>query len=237
MPPSRNSNRDNARRPYNQQDGKSSDTMAAVAAIGVIAFLVLGGFYWFSHRSSGPKLTLLVGADVTGSMGKAGRQQYFGILDETVNGVLPKGTPVKLWSFDVNAHKVADITPRKAEDLWSDEDNIIKLHTNTPGTLPAVVLLDMMSSIEDAHSKNEGVALMLLTDGEDQDPKQTEKVCKQLAGMSNLKALWVTGASTENGFRSSLERRLTPILGDRLVVSSGSDARDALNRFRGLIEK
>ena len=219
---------------------KSNDALAALAAIGLIAVLGLAAFFLLRHPADAPRLDLLVGADVTNSVATKDRQKYFGILDETVDGVLPKGSGVSLWSFDVNAHHISDKSPRKAEDLWPDEDKVIAMSQKMPGTYPDVILKEMTTGAEQAQSRHENVALMLLTDGEDttdQKQKALEKAAEQLASMSNVKALWVAGASTDNGFRSTLERRLGPILGDRLVVSSGGDAQDGLNKFRALIEK
>jgi hypothetical protein len=232
MPTNRNSSRGRA----NASGPRPSEALAALAALGLIVALVGGGFLLFSRRPAGPKVDLLVGADVTGSMGKRDRQKVFGVLDETLSGVLPKNTLVELWSYDVNAHKFSDLVPTKPEDLWPDEDRMISLQsTTTPGTYPARVLKEMEPAIRKAQQTDTGVAIMLLTDGEDQDSKATVAEAKQLAGMSNIRAVWFVGATAENGFRSLIERNLGPLLGDRLVVSSRNDAPEGLNRFRTLI--
>jgi hypothetical protein len=235
MPPTRRSNshgRGNAAGP------RPSEALAALAALGLIAVLVGGGFMLFSRKPTGPRVSLLVGADITGSMGKNDRQKVFGVLDETVSSVLPKNTLVELWSYDVNSHKYSDIVPQKPEDLWSDEDRMISQKSvTTPGTYPARVLKDMEPAIAQAQESGKGAAIMLLTDGEDQDNKTTIAEVKQLAGASNLKAVWFVGTTSENGFRSLIERNLGPVLGDRLVVTSKNDAPDGLNRFRDLIAK
>ncbi len=239
--PSRNAlNRPSARRDTrNNTGGKSNDTLAALAAVGLIAVLGAVAFFLLRGHSDAPKLDLLVGADVTNSVGTGDRQKLFGILDETVDQALPKGSDVSLWAFDVNAHKISDKTPRKSEDLWPDEDQCIAHKQNAQGTYPAVALKDMTGAAQQAQDRGENVALMLLTDGEDTDTnkKDLEDAATKLAGMSSVKALWVAGASTENGFRSTLERRLGPIFGNKLVLSSNGDAQDGLNKFRALIAK
>ncbi len=241
MPANRNANgRPYARRNQRQQSGnKSNDTLAALAAFGLIAVLALAAFVLLGNRSPGTKLNLLVAADVTNSVGKGDRQKLFGILDNTIDGALPKGTEIRLWAFDVNAHEISDKTPRKSEDLWPDEDQCIAHHQDAQGTLPAKALSEMDAAIQTAQSKGENVACLLLTDGEDTDTnkKAEEQAAQKIADHSNVKAVWFAGASTENGFRSTLERRLGSILGNRLVISSNGDAQDGLNKFRALLEK
>lgn len=242
MPVNRNANGRPVRRDSrsrNQSSNKSNDALAGLAALGLIAILAIAAFFLLHHPVDAPKINLYVGADVTGSVGTGDRQKLFGILDETINGILPKGSEVKLWAYDVNAHAISDKTPRKSEDLWPDEDQCIAHHQDVPGTLPAVVLREMAASSESAQGKGENVGIVLLTDGEDTDTnkKALQAVVTKISAMSNVKAVWFAGTSTENGFRSTLERKLGPILGNRLVLSSNGDAQDGLSKFRALLEK
>jgi hypothetical protein len=216
---------------------RPNEAFAALAALALLALLIGGGLVLFARRGNGPQVDLLVGADITGSVHKGDRQKLFGVLDETVSEVLPKGTPVEMWSFDVNAHKFTDVTPTRPEDLWPDEDAIIGQQSKTFGTYPAVALKEMASAVTQAQTKGRGAAIMMLTDGEDQDPKNTVAVITQLAGMPGLKAVWFCGTTANNGFRSEIERRMTPILGDRLIVTSSNDALDGLNKLHRLIER
>lgn len=217
---------------------RPSEALAALSAIGLIVMLVGVGYLLVAHRASGPRVNLLVGADITGSMHSVDRQKVFGVLDETVSGVMPKDSLVELWSYDVNAHKFSDLVPKKAEDLWPDEDRMIALKsTTTPGTYPARAFKEMEPAIERARQEGKGAAIMLLTDGEDQDVKSTIGELKHISNMTNLKAVWFVGTTSENGFRSLIERNLGPILGERLVVTSKNDATDGMNRFHALIEK
>lgn len=220
---------------------QGNEVIAAIAAVALMATLVLVGFFVFRPSGNQTKLNLLVGADVTGSVGTASRQKLFGILDETVDGVLPKGSDVKLWAYAMNAHLFSDKTPRKSEDLWPDEDKCIAYHPAIDkGTKPATVLKEMEASIQSAASKNENVGILLLTDGEDTDyedknlKRELENVVSRIKDHRNVKAVWFAG-TTSPPFRSLLERRLGPILGDRLVLSSSGDAQDGLNRFRVLL--
>src|SRR5579862_686570 len=108
-------------RPARSRDNhgqRPNEAVAALAALGLIAALIGAGLVLFARRGAALNMNLLVGADVTGSVHTKDRQKLFGILDETVTGVLPKGTPIEMWSFDVNAHKFTDVTPSKPEDLW-----------------------------------------------------------------------------------------------------------------------
>ncbi len=222
---------------------QGNEALAAFAAVALIATVVLVGFFVFRPSKNEAKLDLLVAADVTGSVGTASRQKLFGILDETVDGVLPKGSDVKLWAYGMNSHLISDKTPRKSEDLWPDEDKCIAYHPAIDkGTKPATVLKDMEASIESASNNNENVGIILLTDGEDTDyenpnlKRELEDVVTRLKDDRNVRAVWFAGTSTEP-FRSLLERRLRPILRDRLVLSSSGDAQDGLNRFRAQLMK
>lgn len=212
-----------------------SETTAALVALIIVALAASGAFLILSRRRSQPPISLLVGADVTGSVHTQDRHRLFGVLDETVSSVLPHGATVAIWSYDVNAHQFGVITPSRPEDLWADEDAVMAQHTSAVGTYPGRAFQEMLASVEDAAEHHEGTAIMMLTDGEDQDPSNTVAEAKSLAQIPDLRAVWFAGVTSNNGFRSSLERRLTPILGDRLVVSGKYDTSDGLARFHKLI--
>src|SRR5204863_90137 len=125
----------------------------------------------------------------------------------------------------------------KSRDLWDLEDQIIATHTDQFGTYPVNVLEKMLVSAKEAEAHGKGCACVLLTDGEDQSKPDTDKMMTRLAAMPNLKAIWIHGSATGNGFRSDLEKRFKPLLGNRLVISSTYDAEDGLNKFRDLLEK
>lgn len=216
---------------------RSTEAYAALAAFALIALIVGGGALLLMRRPVPRRVDLLVAADVTGSVHQEDRRQLFGVVDETVSMALPKGSPVEMWSFDVNAHKFSSVTPSRPEDLWPDEDNIMKQKTSAIGTYPAEALKEMTPAVELAQLKGHAAAIMILTDGEDQDPKRTETMLKQLSGIGALKAVWFSGARSDNGFRSQIERRMGPILGDRLIVTGANDAQDGLNQFRALLTK
>lgn len=226
-----------SRNSRNGANARPTEVLAVLAALVFIAALGVGIFMISARKSEAKPIDLLVGVDTTSSMSKQGRQQCFGVFDETVDTVIPQETQIKFWSFDVNAHKIADKSSGKSRDLWDLEDQIIATHTNQFGTYPVNVLDKMLVSAQEAQAHGKGCACMLLTDGEDQDMKNTDKAMEKLAAMPNLKAVWIHGASTDNGFRSNLEKRFKPMLGDRLIISSNHDAEDGLNRFRDLLDK
>lgn len=223
--------------------GHGNELLAALGAFALIAIMTVIGIFMFRPSGEQPKIDLLVAADVTGSVGTASRQKLFGILDETVDGVLPRGSEVKLWAYGLNAHEISEKSPRKSEDLWADEDKCIAYRPAIDtGTRPATVLKEMEPTIQGATARGENTGIMLLTDGEDTDYEKPEtkilleEVIKRIAADSHVKAVWFAGTSTEP-FRSLLERRLRPLLGDRLVLSSNGDAQDGMNRFRALLTR
>ncbi len=214
---------------------RSQELIAGTSAIVVIALLAISGYFILHSGSNIKPIVLLVGADDTGSVHTQLRQQVFGILDQTVAEALPHGSHVIFWSYDVNSHQYSDIVPNHAEDLWPTEDLIMKQHPTTYGTHPGIVLKDMLATIQTNTTLNRPVAIMLLTDGEDQDPKETVTALKSISADPDVKAVWFCGATSQNGFRSMLERRWAPILGNRLIVTGPDDAETGLNKFRMLI--
>lgn len=214
---------------------RSQEVVAGTSAIVVIALLAITG-YFILHSSSNIKpIALLVAADDTGSVHTQMRQEVFGILDQTVAETLPHGSHVIFWSYDVNSHQYSDIVPNHAEDLWPTEDLIMKQHPTSYGTHPGIVLKDMLTTIKSNEMLNRPVAIMLLTDGEDQAPKETASALKSISSDPDVRAVWFCGATSQNGFRSMLERRWAPILGKRLIVTGPDDAETGLNKFRMLI--
>jgi hypothetical protein len=232
----RNDARRSARR-SSRNEVKPTEVWAVLAAVGLILGCIAAYLIWNWRQKPAPKIDFLVGVDTSGSVATAGRQQLFSIFDETVDTAIPQQTHISFWSYDVNAHKQADVEAHKSRDLWKLEDDIIATHINTPGTYPSVVLEKMVTAAQLAGAAKRNCALMLLTDGEDADPRSTDTFISEIAALPNVKAIWFEGVLTKNGFRSELERRFKPILGDRLVISSDNDAENGLAHFRDLIEK
>ena len=217
---------------------KPTEVWAILAAVGLLLGCVGAYLIWTARQKPIPTTDLLVGVDTSGSLEQGGRQQLFGIFDETVDTVMPQQTRISFWAYDVNAHKMADVESHKSRDLWPLEDEIIGTHhPDTRGTYPSVVLEKMVVQAQQAGISNRRCACILLTDGEDYDKTNTDKCMSVLASMSNVKAVWIEGATTQNGFRSELERRFKPLFGDRLIISSNHDAEHGLSQFRDLIEK
>lgn len=210
-----------------------SEMLASLAALILLVGLVSAGGWMIARIRSNKSFDLFVGADVTASVHMSSRKQMFGVLDETVAEGLPQGSHVEMWSFDVNAHKFADLVPVRPEDLWATEDQIMALHPTTFGTYPAVAFKEMAREI--ALDPERPTAILMLTDGEDEDPQTTLVEAKAVAKMGALKAVWFCGVTSRNGFRSALERRLEPILGNRLIVTGRQDAKEGLQRFLQLM--
>jgi hypothetical protein len=217
---------------------RPSEVWAVLAALGLILGCIAAYMFWNSRQKPAPKIDLIVAVDTSGSVDTAGRQHLFGVFEDTVDQVIPQQTSISMWAYDVNAHKFAERADwHKSRDLWDLEDEVIKQHTNVQGTYPSVVLQKIVSEAQIADVAHRKCAVMMLTDGEDADPRATDRYVGELAGLSNVKAIWIEGVKADNGFRSELERRFKPILGDRLVISSDHDAQNGMNHFRDLIEK
>lgn len=217
---------------------KPSEVWAVLAALGLILGCIAVYMFWSSRQKPAPKIKLLVGVDTSGSLATDARQHLFGVFDDAVDQVIPQQTSISMWAYNVNAHKFVERSDwHKSRDLWPLEDEVIKQHTNVPGTYPSVALQQMVTEAQVAGAANRNCALMLLTDGEDADPHNTDRYIGELAAMPNVKAVWIEGVRSDNGFRSQLERRFKSVLGDRLVITGDHDAENGLSEFRNLIEK
>jgi hypothetical protein len=209
-----------------------------LAALGLILGCIAAYMFWSSRQKAPPKVDLIVAVDTSGSVDTNGRQRLFGVFEDAVDQVIPQQTTISMWAYDVNAHKFAERSDwHKSRDLWDLEDDVIKQHTNSRGTYPSVVLEKIVAEAQIASIAKRNCAVMMLTDGEDADPHNTDLYIGELAAMPNVKAIWIEGVKSDNGFRSELERRFKPVIGDRLVISGDHDAQNGLNRFRDLIEK
>jgi hypothetical protein len=227
-----------AARQSSRSQVKPSEVWAVLAALGLILGCIGVYLFWNSRQKPAPKISLLVAVDTSGSVSTEGRQHLFGVFDDTVDQVLPQQTSISMYAYDVNAHKFAQRSDwHKSRDLWALEDEVIKQHTNVPGTYPSVVLERIVAEAQISAVAHRNCAVMMLTDGEDADSRQTDRYVGELAAMSNVKAIWIEGVKSDNGFRSVLERRFKPVLGDRLVITGDHDAQNGLNQFRDLIEK
>lgn len=227
-----------AARQSSRSQVKPSEVWAVLAAIGLILGCVGVYLLWTSRQKTPPKVDLLVAVDTSGSVDTEGRKRLFGVFDDAVDQVLPPQTSISMWAYDVNAHKFAERSDwHKSRDLWALEDEVIKQHTTSQGTYPSIVLEKIVADAQIAGVANRNCAIMMLTDGEDYDPHSTDRFIGELAAMPNVKAIWIEGVKSDNGFRSVLERRFKPVMGDRLVITGDHDAQDGMNRFRDLIEK
>jgi hypothetical protein len=234
---SRNEGRRAARQSSRSQV-KPSEVWAVLAALGLILGCIGAYMFWNSRQKPAPKISLIVAVDTSGSVSTEGRQHLFGVFDDTVDQVLPQQTSISMYAYDVNPHKFAQRSDwHKSRDLWALEDEVIKQHTNAPGTYPSVVLEMIVAEAQISAEAHRNCAVMMLTDGEDADSRQTDRYIAELAAMKNVKAIWIEGVRSDNGFRSQLERRFKPVLGDRLVITGDHDAQNGMNLFRDLIEK
>jgi len=227
-----------ASRQSSRSEVKPSEVWAVLAALGLILACVAAYLIWNARQKPLPKIDLIVAVDTSGSVETDGRKRLFGVFDDTVDQVLAQGTPISMYAYDVNAHKFAERDKwHKSRDLWDLEDDVIKQHTTAQGTYPSVVLQKIVTDAELAATAKRRCAIMMLTDGEDADPHSTDRYIAELAALPNVKAVWIEGVKSDNGFRSELERRFKPVLGSKLVLSGDHDAQDAMSRFQDLIEK
>jgi hypothetical protein len=90
-----------------------------------------------------------------------------------------------------------------------------------------------------AAAKGEEVAIMLLADGEDMRPENTERVARELAALPNVAAVWMVGVPVAPGRGSDIRGRVTRTfraLGERFIVSGPYDVQNGLQRFGAAIE-
>ena len=186
---------------------------------------------WLHSRPKPQPLRLLVAVDTTTSVRPDDRKNGFKVLNAAIDRVLPPSTPLMVWRYDVNARQVASPNPQDGRAMLPLERELISAESKTTGTYPSNVLAQMATEAERPEHHGQGVALMLITDGEDTDQATTRKMVKRLGVIPNLKAVWIVGAAAESPFRSLIQKDYAP-LGDRLIVSGAYDASAGLDRFR-----
>lgn len=236
----RNSSPHRAGRAQKKSDSasKPNEMMAAVAAITLIIGGIAAFFIWNALQPKRTPVEMLVGVDVTTSVGQKQRQKCFGVFDTVVDSALPQQTHLRFWTYDVNSREQAAVETHKSRDLWDMEDKMIATYrSDTKGTYPNNVMTDMILAVKEAGKKGRNCACMLLTDGEDTNPKATELAAAELASLPNVKAVWYEGVDSRGGTRSDLERRLKPILGDKLILTSENDSQTGLDQFQKLIDR
>jgi hypothetical protein len=215
--------------------GGKDRLLAAATALA----LLFGAVFWMgTHRTASPRLHLLVGADISLSMGDEERRRACGVLEAVADG-LPDPTPLDLWTYSREARKVFGAPVESAADLVEVEDRLVL--ESPPPTLPktfiAPVLREMLSAAEKAQERGETVGLILLTDSEDWDPEATTAVVRKLAQILKLRAVWIVGADVESplGLRSRVEKSFAP-LGDRCIVSGPFDIKQGLEAFQARLQ-
>lgn len=199
---------------------------AAAAAAALLAPRSLGGQV---------PLHLLVGFDVSGSIGPPERRRQCQALAAIVDRDLPLGAEVTVLRFARGVEKLYEGVPRSRRDLGP----VVGLLQSAPappgkGTCPAPALrffLETMLAESGALSPG-GWAVLLFTDGEDSDRAATAGCIDRLKGLASLRAAWLCGVLPAE--RLAVERRWRGLT-HRLVVSGEYDLRDARERFRMLV--
>ncbi len=196
-------------------------------------------------RSSRPAgtLHLLVGVDVSGSTGDdpLTRKRYCAQIEDTIDTILPRETPVTIWFYDTAAR--IHFGPQKLQqgsELRPVEKDILAYRSDNKGTKQSVPLLAMLSVVKDLDSKGDSSVCMLLTDSEDDDSNATKKVAEELAAIASVRAVCVSGAKTEARYRNFMRQKLTEALtplGSRAVITGeGADTQGGLDRLRILTQ-
>lgn len=204
----------------------------ALVALGVVGYVAWSR--WLQPRW--PPLVMYVAVDVSGSVSEGERKAMFGAPDQLLAGV--PFERVALWTFDKVTEKRYDGNPREPRDLWAALDSCTTRPEATPGTCPAAVL-DYQYQAMGRQQGDQGALVLLLWDGEDDDPAATARVVAKLADQARLKALWIVAISDDTGSapsRSRVEQVFQP-LGDRLVVSSQLDMKDGYESVLALLRK
>ena len=189
------------------------------------------------------KMHLLIGVDVSGSTGSdpKSRQRYCAQIEDTIDTIMPRETPVTIWFYDTAAR--IHFGPQKLQEgseLRPVEKDILAYRSDNQGTKQSVPLLAMLPVIKDLESKGDSAVCMLLTDSEDDDSKATKKVAQELAAITGVRAVCVSGAKTEAKYRNFMRQKLTEALtplGSRAVITGeGADTQGGLDRLRSLIQ-
>lgn len=186
-------------------------------------------------------LHLLIGVDVSGSTGgdPMTRKRYCAQIEDTIDTILPRETPVTIWFYDTAAR--IHFGPQKLQEgseLRPVEKDILAYHSANQGTKQSVPLLAMLPVVKALDSKGDSSVCMLLTDSEDDDSKATQKVATELAAIHSVRAVCVSGAKTEAKYRNFMRQKLTEALtplGERAVITGeGADSQSGLDRLRTL---
>jgi hypothetical protein len=190
-----------------------------------------------------PKLSLLVGLDVSGSTADdETRATYHRVLEDVVDTALPPSgnTPISVWFYDTQAR--LEFGPQKVaagNDLLPVGEKYLEYRSEVKDNRQACMIEKLSEAAKTGAAGAEEVACLLLTDAEDHDLAATTKAAAALAKLPNVKAVWVCGAETQAGTRNFLREKLTEALkplGEKLVVSGrDADISGGLQRFRNLI--
>jgi hypothetical protein len=189
------------------------------------------------------KLHLLVGVDVSGSTSSdpMARKRYCAQMEDAVDTILPRETPVTIWFYDTAAR--IHFGPEKLQegsDLRPVEKEILAYHSDNQGTKQATPLLAMLPVVKALDSQGDSTVCMLLTDSEDDDTKATKQAAAALAAIPSVRAVCVSGAKTEAKYRNFMRQKMTESLaplGARAVITGeGADAQGGLDRLRTLTQ-
>ena len=231
-------NSENRRSKSTQNSAKPNEMIAALIAVALIIGGISAFAIWSAKKPREIPMEMFVGVDVTRSVAQKQRQKCFGVFESVVDSALPKQTHLRFWTYDVNSREQAARDSNKSSDLWPLEDQMIAtLRKDTKGTYPNNVMHDMANAAKEAAASGKNCACMFLTDGEDTDPKATDKMIAELAAIPNVKAVWFEGVDGKSGTRSDLERRFKPVLGDKLILTSDTDSPTGLDQFQKLIDR
>jgi hypothetical protein len=192
---------------------------------------------------------VLVDVDVSGSQTDEKLRQDFGVLDEVVAKVLPRGSRLAMWSYDYDAERYYDGRPSRPQDLRLAEKDMLddrrrlrKQHPLAPNckcqTRLSRALKESFELLQRQDADGVPSTLILLTDGEVADRHTAHGLANQLAALKHLKAVWVVGVMP--GTLENLPRQVHHIfgsVGERLIVSERHDRLDGLQDFKKLVRE
>ncbi len=185
---------------------------------------------------------LLVGVDVSGSTASdpMTRKRYCAQIEDTLDTVLPRETPVTIWFYDTEAR--IHFGPQRVQqgsELRSVEKEVLAYRSKNRGTRQSAPLIAMLPVAKELAAKGDSSVCMLLTDSEDDDAKATRKIASELSDIKSVRSVYVSGAKTEAQYRNFMRQKLTEALsplGERAVITGeGADTQGGLDRLRDLI--
>jgi hypothetical protein len=199
----------------------------------IFAMIALAAVFFLAERRPVDRVRLLCAFDVSGSQTEARRKIGCRTANHVIEGVLPAGSTVTVWTFSKGADKIYEGRPTEARDLIPMEKAVIAAKSPGIGTSPVQVFQAM---VQDSANGNCPIVCWMLWDGDDLSFERTNEAARRMAALPRLQCFWVAGVPNRPGLRKYVEKVLAP-LGNRLIVSGEFDSTDAFERCSRMVRE